>query len=198
MAKWLGPFIWNSFKALKSNLSDGYNFGDISAAWAGFDRNPDDSTSTQSASDIITDTVNNHGLDENGNLEVNPADPTSSASNVIEYDPNKSALDNIYDYAIANNSASAYSDYLNLKHSQDLSNNAIGRAIEDAERNGISKYQLFQSGNAAAASPSSGSSLASSYENAMNRRNSWNEKELAAIVAIVTAAINSAGKVMSK
>ena len=65
-------------------------------------------------------------------VDVDAANPTSSASNIISYDPNKSALDNMYDYAVANNSASAYDAFLQNKYSQEMSNSAISRAIADA------------------------------------------------------------------
>lgn len=203
MGKWLGPFIWNSFKAWADNFKDGYQFGDILSGAAGYSRNNEEG-SGNSASEVLTDTLNDHNvsddLDESGyqQVEVTPSDPTSSAANVINYDPRKTAQQNLLGYAQANNSASAYSAYLQNAYNQEMANSAISRAIADAEKNGISKYQLFQSGNAAAASPSSAASSYLSYENAMNRRESWNEKELAAIVSIVSAAITSAGKIISK
>lgn len=197
MGKWYGPFIWNSIKAWKENFKDGYQFGDFMSGAAGYSRNSETSGGN-SAADVVQSTLNNHGLDESGNIDINSADPTSSASNVINYDPNKSAQENLLGYAQANNSASAYSTYLQNAYNSEMSNSALSRAIADAEANGISKYQLFQSGNAAASSPSSGSSVYQSYENAMNRREGWNEKELAAIVSIVSAAITSAGKIISK
>lgn len=189
---WLNPVSY--FGTIKDNLDDGYQFGDLSAGLFGYSTRSNE----DSISNSVTEAVNNHGLDEQGNIDINPADPTSSASNVINYDPNKSAVDNMLGYATANNSASAYSDYLQTLHNQEMSDSAISRAIADAERNGISKYQLFQSGNAAASTPSSGSSLATSYENAMNRRESWNEKELAAIVKIITSTVSSAMSVLKK
>lgn len=204
MGKWLGPFIWNSFKAWADNLKDGYQFGDILSGAAGYSRNNEQEGAGNSASDVLTDILNDHNvsenLDDNGyqQVEVTPSDPTSSAANVINYDPRKTAQQNLLGYAQANNSASAYSAYLQNAYNQEMSNSAISRAIADAEKNGISKYQLFQSGNAAASSPSSAASSYLSYENAMNRRESWNEKELAAIVSIVSAAITSAGKIISK
>lgn len=185
---------YNYFATAYDNLQDGYQFGDLSAGLLGHSTQANE----DSIANTVTEAVNNHGLDEQGNIDVNPADPTSSASNVINYDPNKSAMDNMLGYAQANNSASAYNDYLQTAHNVEMSNSAISRAIADAERNGISKYQLFQSGNAAASTPSSGSSLATSYENAMNRRESWNEKELAAIVKIITTTVSSALGVLKK
>lgn len=131
-------------------------------------------------------------------IDINPADPTSSAANVINYDPNKSAQENMLGYAQANNSASAYAQFLANQHEMEMSNTAISRAIADAEANGISKYQLFQSGNMAASTPSSGSSMYQSYENAMNRRESLNEKELAMISAIIVSTINSAFSLVGK
>lgn len=130
-------------------------------------------------------------------LEPDATNPISSASNVINYDENKSALENMYGYAIDNNSASAYSSYLENKHQEEMANTAIARAIADAESQGISKYQLFQGGNMAAATPSSSGSLWNSYEKTMDRRESLSEKELAAVVSIVTATINGAAKLMS-
>lgn len=195
---WIGEQIKN----IKKNLDNGYQFGDIFRGWYGF--TDDDASSQSTVSDNITDAFNNHNIsdtpDENGyqQVEITPSDPTSSAANVINYDPNKTSQENLLGYAQANNSASAYSQYLANQYASEMSNTAISRAIKDAEANGISKYQLFQSGNLAASTPSSGSSTYQSYENAMNRRETWNEKELAAIVAIVSAAINSAGKVLSK
>lgn len=189
---WLGGFIQN----IKDNWKNGYQFGDLTKAYYGF--HDDVPSSGNSAADVITDTFNDHGLDENGNIEINPSDPTSSAQNVINYDPNKSAQENLLGYAQANNSASAYSQYLANQYATEMSNSALSRAIADAEANGISKYQLFQSGNMAASTPSSGSSMYQSYENAMNRRESWNEKELNAIVKIITATINSAASVIKK
>lgn len=132
------------------------------------------------------------------NIDINPADPTSSAANVIDYDPSKSAQENMLGYAQANNSASAYAQFLANQHEMEMSNTAISRAIADAEANGISKYQLFQSGNMAASTPSSGSSMYQSYENAMNRRESLNEKELAMISAIIVSTINSAFNLIGK
>lgn len=125
-------------------------------------------------------------------VDVNPADPTSSASNVINYDPEKSASENMLDYATSNNSASAYDQFLQNKWSEEMSNSAYSRAIADAEANGISKYQLFQSGNMAASTPSSAGSSYRSYEDAMNRRSSMNEKELEMIKQIITTTISSA------
>ena len=183
----------NYWRTIGDNLSDGYHFGDITAGWYGADV-----TSGKSLNDSFTEGINNHGLDQYGNIDINSADPTSSASNVIKYDPNKSAMENMLGYAVDNNSASAYNDYLQTRHNVEMSNTALSRAIADAEANGISKYQLFQSGNAAASTPSSGSSLATSYENAMNRRESWNEKELAAITKIVATTISSAFSLLKK
>lgn len=190
-AKWWEYLIpgWNTFRA----------FHDVIASAAQIDRQAEE-TGHYVDSDGMYDAYNDHGLDQEGNIDINPADPTSSASNVINYDPNKSAMENMLGYAQANNSASAYNDYLQTAHNTEMSNTAISRAIADAEANGISKYQLFQSGNAAASTPSSGSSLATSYENAMNRRESWNEKEMAAVTSmitkIVTTTISSALKFM--
>lgn len=184
---YLNPLSY--YGVIADNLSDGYQVGDLSKGIFGI---------SSSAADLVTDGINNHGLDEHGDIDVNSADPTSSASNVISYDPNKSAMENMLGYAVANNSASAYNDYLQTRHNYEMSNTALSRAIADAEANGISKYQLFQSGNAAASTPSSGSSLATSYENAMNRRESWNEKELAAITKIVATTISSAFSLLKK
>lgn len=192
--------LWNGgIIGLIRNLKDGYQFGDLSAGVLGFtdSSNPwwkkePETIGGSTVNDSITQAFNNHGLDGEGNIEISPADPTSSASNVINYDPNKSAMENMLGYAQANNSASAYNTYLQNQYNTEMSNTALSRAIADAEANGISKYQLFQSGNAAASTPSSGSSMYQSYENAMNRRESWNEKELNAIVKIITSTISSA------
>lgn len=194
---YLNPLSY--FGTIYDNLDDGYDFGDLSAGLLGISTNGEaGGNSAESVSDKVTTAINDHGLDENGNIDINPADPTSSAANVINYDPSKSASENMLGYAVDNNSASAYANYLQNLYNTEMSNSAISRAIADAEKNGISKYQLFQSGNAAASSPSSGSSLANSYENAMNRRESWNEKELAAIVKIITTTVSSALNVMKK
>lgn len=191
---WNFPWIWNSFKSIKDNLKNGYQFGDLTRGWYGFHDNEFGHDST--VSDNVQEMLNDHGLDSNGNIDINSADPTSSASNVINYDPNKSAQENLLQYAQDNNSASAYDAFLQNKHEEELANSAFSRAIADAEANGISKYQLFQSGNAAAASPSSAASSYRSYESAMDRRNSWNEKELAALTAIVIGTVNSAMKMI--
>lgn len=159
-----GYGIYQMFK----NLKNGYQPGDLSAGILGFD-DVRDST----VSDNVSDSLNNHNLaselDANGyqQVEVTPADPTSSAANVINHDPNKSAQENLLGYAKVNNSASAYSQYLANQYATEMSNTALSRAIADAEANGISKYQLFQSGNMAASTPSSGSSTYQSYENAI-------------------------------
>lgn len=188
--EWLIPF-WPAAKNLGSVVVEGAK---------GFN-NLMSSTGGAINSAQMTEDYNNHGLgetDSNGvqQVEVNSADPTSSASNVINYDPNKSAAENMLGYAQANNSASAYNTYLQNQWNQEMSNTAISRAIADAEANGISKYQLFQSGNMAASTPSSGSSMYQSYENAMNRREGWNEKELAALTAIALGIMNSASKLI--
>lgn len=48
------PWIWNVGKNWKSNLSDGYQFGDILGGWFGFDRHYDDgSASIEQASNIL-------------------------------------------------------------------------------------------------------------------------------------------------
>lgn len=189
--EWLIPF-WPAAKALGSV---------VTASAKGIN---DAATSGSGGVDAegMTSAYNNHGLDDTGNIEISPADPTSSAANVINYDPNKSAQENLLGYAQANNSASAYSQYLANQYATEMSNTALSRAIADAEANGISKYQLFQSGNMAASTPSSGVSSYQSYENAMNRRESWNEKELAAITSmikgIVTTTISSALGILGK
>lgn len=178
--EWLIPF-WPAAKALGSVAVEGAKgVNDIVTG-----------TAKRVDSEGMTSDYNNHGLDEDGNIDINPADPTSSATNVINYDPSKTSQENLLGYAQANNSASAYQQYLANQYNSEMANSAIGRAVADAEANGISKYQLFQSGNAAAASPSSGSSLASSYENAMNRRESWNEKELSAVTTMITKIVTS-------
>lgn len=190
-----GYGLYRSFKNTIDNVKKGgFQLSDL-LGWYGYQQeNPGEST----VSDNVTDALNNHGLDGDGNIVVSSADPTSSASNVINYDPNKTAGENMLGYAKANNSASAYNTYLQNQWNAEMSNTAISRAIADAEANGISKYQLFQSGNMAASTPSSGSSMYQSYENAMNRRESWNEKELQAITAIVATTINSAFKLIGK
>lgn len=194
--KWRSPL-----GALISAVKNKGNFLDFLAANIGLYRDePGNNQST--VSDNVQEMLNNHNIsnvpDENGyqQVELTPSDPTSSASNVINHDPNKSAAENMLGYAQANNSASAYNMYLQNQWNQEMSNTAISRAIADAEANGISKYQLFQSGNMAASTPSSGSSMYQSYENAMNRRESYNEKELAAVTAIIMASINAAAKMI--
>lgn len=197
---WKLPWTFiHSLKNIGKNLENGYQFGDITKGWYGFtDDDSSDESPMSTVNDQITDAFNNHNVsgvpDENGltQVEVTPADPTSSAANVINHDPNKSAQENLLGYAQANNSASAYAQYLANQYATEMSNTALSRAIKDAEANGISKYQLFQSGNMAASTPSSGASTYQSYENAMNRRESWNEKELNAIVKIITSTISSA------
>lgn len=199
---WNFPWIWNSFKAVKDNLQNGYQFGDITRGWYGFHDNEFGHDST--VSDNVQEMLNDHNIsaepDVNGyqQVDITPSDPTSSAANVINHDPNKSAQENMLGYAKANNSASAYAQYLANQHEMEMSNTAISRAIADAEANGISKYQLFQSGNMAASTPSSGSSMYQSYENAMNRRESYNEKELAAITAIIVGTMSAASKLIGK
>lgn len=186
------------WKQIIANIkNNGYQAGDILKGYFGFDDSAHDAQAN-SVADDLQQNLNNHGLDDSGNIDISPADPTSSASNVINYDPNKTASQNMLGYAQANNSASAYNTYLQNAWNEEMSNTAISRAIADAEANGISKYQLFQSGNMAASTPSSGSSMYQSYENAMNRRESYNEKELAAITAIVMAGMNAAAKMIGK
>ena len=192
------------WKQIISNIkNDGYQPGDIFKGYFGFSNGEGSEESPMSTvNDQITDAFNNHNIaeqpDENGyqQVDVTPADPTSSAANVINYDPEKSANENLLAYAQANNSASAYDSFLQNKYQEELSNTAISRAIKDAEANGISKYQLFQSGNMAASSPSSAGASWRSYENAMDRRESWNEKELNAIVQIITSTLNAAAKMI--
>lgn len=203
---WLAALIpgYGHYRWIKNQVDnvnkDGFQLSDI----FGFLQTTDEpKVSMSTVNDAITQAFNDHGVgqeDVNGHLQVdiNSADPTSSASNVIDYDPNKSAAENMLGYAQANNSASAYNTYLQNRWNEEMSNTAISRAIADAEANGISKYQLFQAGNMAASTPSSGSSMYQSYENAMNRRESWNEKELAAFTAIVMGAINAASKMFGK
>lgn len=184
------------WKQIIANIkNNGYQAGDILKGYFGFDDSAHDGESN-SVADYAQQQLNNHGLNADGSIDINSANPVSSADNVINYDPNKTAQENMLGYAQANNSASAYAQYLANQHEMEMSNTAISRAIADAEANGISKYQLFQSGNMAASTPSSGSSMYQSYENAMNRRESYNEKELAAITAIVLGTINAAAKMI--
>lgn len=203
--KWFDKNAWSQWVPGWNIVSwiQGLKNGEYRTPLGTFEYNkPDENGQISTVNDSITDAFNNHNVsdvpDENGltQVDINPSDPTSSASNVINYDPNKSAAENMLGYAQANNSASAYNTYLQNQWNQEMSNTAISRAIADAEANGISKYQLFQSGNMAASTPSSGSSMYQSYENAMNRRESWNEKEIAAVTAIIMASINAAAKMI--
>ena len=121
--EWLIPF-WPAVKTLGSVVTEGAKgFNDLMSSTGG---------TINSAQ--MTEDYNNHGLgdvDSNGvqQVEVNSADPTSSASNVIDYDPNKTAGENMLGYAQANNSASAYNTYLQNQWNAEMSNTAISRAI---------------------------------------------------------------------
>lgn len=119
-----------------------------------------------------------------------------SATNVINYDPNADSLSNQIAYANNNNSASAYESFLANKFVAEREDTAIQRAVADAEKAGISKYQLFQSGNAAAASPASAASGAStSYENKLNRSTEMKKAVLQAATSIITSLFSSAAKI---
>lgn len=59
MAKWRGPFIWNAFQALKSNFSDGYQFGDFYSGYFGFDRNPQEEETYEAGNKILGEVMNN-------------------------------------------------------------------------------------------------------------------------------------------
>lgn len=206
--KTLIPFYgaYEMVKNAQENFKDGYQFGDILKSEIGIVNDPKDVVQTEDRplsipTDGYTDSareVMDQQLQENGSVVSDPTNPVASAANVISYDPNKSAQDNLLDYAKVNNSASAYSTFLNNQHISEMENSAIRRAVADAEAAGISKYQLFQSGNAQAASPSSAGSFYQSYENAMNRRVGLSETELKAYAQIIASVISSAGQLLKK
>lgn len=52
MASWKFPWLWNSFGAIGNNLSDGYQFGDLTLGYAGVSRDTDLSLANQ-ASQIL-------------------------------------------------------------------------------------------------------------------------------------------------
>lgn len=120
---------------------------------------------------------------------------SSPASSAWSYDNNKSANENIYDYALSTGSTSAMESFLNNKYSQEMSDSSIQRAIADAEKAGISKYQLFQSGNAGASTPVASSGISTSEENSKDRSQALSVAYLNFLAKITSSALNSAGKV---
>lgn len=122
---------------------------------------------------------------------------SNSAQANFNYDSSKSALENMLDYSAASGSVSAYDAFLQNKHNEEMADSAISRAIADAEKNGISKYQLFQSGNAAAASPSAAAGvISSSYEKSRDRKTEITKSLIGAAASIVSSLISSAAKIV--
>lgn len=184
--KTLIPFygLYETVKNIENNTQqDGSQFSDYLKGIFGFQDVP-----TGDGADSAESIANN---------SADPTDPTNSATNVMMPELHGSPQDTLYAYAQANNSASAYEQWLANEYNSNMANTEIQRRVADAEAAGISKYQLFQSGNAGASSPSSATGAATSYEKSLDRKNSMNEKELAALVSIITSAINSAGKIIA-
>lgn len=122
----------------------------------------------------------------------------TSAKTSWTYDPSKSANENIYNYALKNNSSSAMEAFLNNKYSEEMSNTSISRAIKDAESAGISKYQLFQSSNASASTPTAATGISTSEENEKNRDVDLATDFASTIGRLLGSLLSSAAKIWTK
>lgn len=118
--------------------------------------------------------------------------PQTSGEAVFAYNPELSANDNALEYYKTTGDSSALGFLLANKYNEEMSNTAIQRAVADAEKAGISKYQLFQSGNAAASSPSSAGGFATSSENEKTRENNLSIAKIKAIAGAISSVVSSA------